>query len=181
MKTSAILAALAACSALLGVRAARAQVDEYEKTEKREAVQNTKVDGKALEGTKISLLGGLKAAEQSGKPLSAKFEMEEGKLQLSVYTIQGSTFSEVLVDHQSGEIAQTEVIGGGEDLKAAREQSLAMAAAKIDLRGAVRKALRANNGFKAISAAPMMKDGHPVAQISLGREEEVKLVSEKLD
>jgi len=40
------------------------------------------------------------ASAHEGKPISAKFEIEDGKLQLSVYTAKGDTFSEVVVDHK---------------------------------------------------------------------------------
>jgi hypothetical protein len=35
---------------------------------------------------KVSLDDGLRASETRGTPISAKFEIEDGKLQLSVYT-----------------------------------------------------------------------------------------------
>ena len=44
---------------------------------------------KALKDTKVSLEKGLSASESQGKPISGKFEVEDGKLQLSVYTMKG--------------------------------------------------------------------------------------------
>jgi hypothetical protein len=41
---------------------------------------------KALRDAKISLQRGLTASTKEGKPISAKYEVEHGKLQLSVYT-----------------------------------------------------------------------------------------------
>jgi hypothetical protein len=41
---------------------------------------------KALAGAKVSLGTGIAAATTVGKPISSKFEAEDGKLQLSVYT-----------------------------------------------------------------------------------------------
>jgi hypothetical protein len=43
----------------------------------------------ALEGVKVSLDDGLRASEAQGTPISAKFEIEEGKLHPSVYTDEG--------------------------------------------------------------------------------------------
>ena len=40
----------------------------------------------ALNGVKVSLQQGFTASEREGQPISGKFEMHEGKLQLSVYT-----------------------------------------------------------------------------------------------
>jgi hypothetical protein len=136
---------------------------------------------KALKGVKFSLEKGLSASESQGKPISGKFEVEDGKLQLSVYTIKGDKFSEVIVDHKTGKVAKSEAITGGEDLTAAKAQSGAMAKAKSSLRGATEKAVKANKGFRAVSAMPSLKDGHPVAEITLIKGEEFKSVSEKLD
>ena len=37
--------------------------------------------------------------------------------------MKGGKFSEVIVDHDTGKVAKTEAITGGEDLAAAKEQS----------------------------------------------------------
>lgn len=136
---------------------------------------------KALNGVKVSLEKGLSASESQGKPISGKFEVEDGKLQLSVYTMKGDKFSEVIVDHKTGKTAKTEAITGGDDLAAAKAQSSAMAKAKSSLGGAIEKVVKANNGFRAVSAMPSIKDGHPVAEITLLKGEVFKTVVEKLD
>ncbi len=71
---------------------------------------------KALRDAKISLQRGLAASTKEGKPISAKYEVEHGKLQLSVYTMKGDKFSEVIVDHKTGKVAKAEPITGGDDL-----------------------------------------------------------------
>jgi len=136
---------------------------------------------KALKDAKVALEKGLSASESQGKPISGKFEVEDGKLQLSVYTMKGEKFSEVIVDHKTGKTAKTEAITGGEDLSAAKAQSGAMAKAKVSLRNATEKAVKANKGFRAVSVTPSLKDGHPVAEITLVKGDEFKTASEKLD
>jgi hypothetical protein len=136
---------------------------------------------KALKDAKVSLEKGLSASESQGKPISGKFEVEDGKLQLSVYTMKGDKFSEVIVDHKTGKTAKTEAITGGDDLTAAKAQSGAMAKAKVSLRNATEKAVKANKGFRAVSITPSLKDGHPVAEVTLVKGDEFKTVSEKLD
>jgi hypothetical protein len=76
---------------------------------------------------------GLAASAKEGKPISAKYEVEHDQLQLSVYTMKGNGFSEVIVDHKTGKVAKAEPITGGEDLTAAKAQSEAMAKAKRSL------------------------------------------------
>ena len=87
---------------------------------------------KSIGAAKVTLQQGLTAAEPQGQPISGKFEVEDGKLQLSVYTGKGSQFSEVLVDYVTGKIAKSEPITDADDLKDAKSQSAA--SARIDHR-----------------------------------------------
>ena len=137
---------------------------------------------KGMKDAKISLQRGLTAASaKEGKPISAKYEMEEGKLQLSVYTMKGDSFSEVIVDHKSGKVAKAEPITHDADLTAAKAQSEAMAKAKRSLDTAASEAVKENKGYRAVSVMPAIKDGHPVADVTLIKGTEWKTVSEKLD
>lgn len=159
-----------------------AQPAHDEKAEKHEEHENAgKVNGETLESVKVTLGQGLAASEKTGAPLSGKFELEDGKLQLSVYTMKAGKFAEVVVDHKTGKIVKSEAITGGEDLAAAKTQSAAMANAKMTLGAAVGKALAGNKGFSAISVAPATKDGRPVADVSIGKEDDIKTVMVKLD
>src|SRR5262252_3552582 len=94
----------------------------------------------ALSGVKVSLQQGFTASEREGQPISGKFEVDEGKLQLSFYTAKEGKFFEVIVDHMSGNIAKVEPITEGEDLAHAKAQKAAMDKAKIKLADAATKA-----------------------------------------
>jgi uncharacterized membrane protein YkoI len=172
MKRTSIFALAVAFIWLLG-----GQLNAAEKSDDKEHAELAK----ALKGVKTSLEKGLSASESQGKPISGKFEVEDGKLQLSVYTMKGDKFSEVIVDHKTGKVAKTEAITGGGDLTAAKAQSGAIAKAKLSLRAATENAVKANKGFRAVSVMPSLKDGHPVAEITLVKGDEFKTVSEKLD
>ena len=78
----------------------------------------------ALEDATATLQGGLKASESEGTPISAKFEIDDGKLQLSVYTMKGDGFTEVVADPKTGAVAEAEKITDADDLKAAAAQRL---------------------------------------------------------
>jgi len=136
---------------------------------------------KALNGAKIPLERGLTASAKEGKPISAKYEVEDGKLQLSVYTMKGDNFSEVIVDHKTGKIAKTEPITQGDDFAHAKEQSEAMAKAKRSLGAAASEAVKENRGYRVVSVMPTVKDGHPIADVTLVKGADWKTVSEKLD
>ena len=135
---------------------------------------------KAMKGAKVSLEKGLAAGEREGKPISAKFEMHEGKLQLSVYTAKADKFFEVVVDHKSGKVAKTEPITGGEDLTAAKLQNATIPKAKEALRKAVGKAVYANKGYHAVSVYPSLKNGESIAEVTLVKGDDWKTVTEKL-
>ncbi len=136
---------------------------------------------KALSQAKVSLNQGLLAGAHEGTPISAKFEVEDGKLQLSVYTMKADKFSEVGVDPISGKVVNVEAITEGEDLAAAKAQSDAMKKAKRPLAAALEEALKANKGYQAVSVTPSLKGGHAVAEVALAKGEELKTVDEKLD
>lgn len=135
----------------------------------------------ALKGAKVSLERGLAASQREGTPISGKFEVENGKLQLSVYTLKGGKFSEVIVDHTTGSIAKAAPITESEDLTAAKAQSDAMAKAKLSLHAATLKAVKANKAFRAVSVIPSLQEAHPVADITLVNGSTFKSVTEKLD
>ncbi len=130
---------------------------------------------------KVGLAKGLGASTAKGKPISGKFELEDGKLQLSVYILKAGKFSEVLVDPKTGRVAKVEPIEGGEDLTAAKAQGEAMEKAKTALTAAVEAAKKASAGFRPVSVVPALEGGHPVATVTLIRGDESKTASEKLD
>jgi len=136
---------------------------------------------KLLDTAKINLQQGLAAGEQQGQPISAKFEVDEGKLQLSVYTVKEGKFSEVLVDYTNGKVIKAEPITEGDDLAAASSQSVAMTDAKTTLKEAVDKAVTPSANLRVVSATPSLRNGHPVASIVLLDGEQFKTVQQPLD
>jgi hypothetical protein len=87
----------------------------------------------------------------------------------------------VVVDHVSGKVAKTEPVTEGDDLKAAKEQSAAMAKAKTDLKTAADKAAAQTAGSKVISVTPALKGGRAVASVTLLAGQQFKTVEEPLD
>jgi len=136
---------------------------------------------KSIGDAKVSLQQGLTAVEQVGQPISGKFEVDDGKFQLSVYTTKDGTLSEVLVDHMTGKVSKTEPITQGDDLAAAKAQVAAMAKAKTTLKDAVDKASGEAAGYRAVGVVPGLKDGHPVASVLLLKGDEFKTVDEALE
>jgi hypothetical protein len=83
----------------------------------------------AMSGVKTTLEAGLKASEREGEPISAKFEIEDGKLQLSIYTATDKGFVETVLDPATAAIVKAERITEADDLKEANIQSGSMATA----------------------------------------------------
>jgi len=135
----------------------------------------------AMKNATATLQGGLKASEAQGTPISAKFEIEDGKLQLSVYTMKGSDFMEVVADPNTGTIAKAEKITDAGDLKEAAEQKATMAKAKVPLLTATETAVNANAGSRAVSIVPELKNGQATAEVTLLQGTSFKKVTEKLD
>ena len=135
----------------------------------------------ALKDTTFTLQDGLKAGEREGQPISAQFEVEDGKLQISIYTTKGDDFSEVVADPKTGAIVKTEKITDTDELNDATDQKAAMAKAKTSLVAAADAAVKENSGFRAVSIFPDLQDGHAIAEVTLLQGTTAKKVTEKLD
>ena len=139
----------------------------------------------ALGGVKVSLQQGFTASEREGQPISGKFEMDEGKIQLSIYTAKEGKFYEVIVDHMTGTVAKVEPITEGEDLAHAKSQKAAMDRAKVKLADAATKAKGQAKGEAAdvlvVSVVPELKDDRPEATIVLLQGKKFSTASERLD
>jgi hypothetical protein len=136
---------------------------------------------KALAGTKVSLQQGLTTSQREGQPISGKFEMEDGKLQLSIYTAKAGKYFEVIIDYTTGKVAKSEPITEGDDLSHAKSQSAAMTKAKALLKDAVDKATRAAAGSRAVSVTPEVKGSHSIASIVLLKGTQLQTVTQQLD
>jgi hypothetical protein len=119
-------------------------------------------------GTTVTLEQGLIASKKNGKPVSGKFEIENGKPQLSIYTVKdGSKYYEVIVDHSSGNIAKADPIAEGDDLTTAKKQNDGLFRATRELSEAVKEAKRDNPGYRAAAVWSEIKDGHSMATVML--------------
>jgi len=155
------------------------------------SVETNSVDGRqsltrALQGAWLPLESGLVVGAREGIPLSAKYEIDDGAFQLSVYTskngsFSGDAFTEVIVDYSAGIVLKTLPISDDGDLAAARAQKEAMDRAKRSLAEATADAVKANAGYRAVSATPRLDNGRPVAEVKLVRGDEWRVVSEYLD
>jgi uncharacterized membrane protein YkoI len=135
----------------------------------------------ALKDTTFTLQDALKAGEREGQPISAQFEMDDGKLQISIYTTKGDDFSEVVADAKTGAIVKTEKITDTDELNDAADQKAAIAKAKTSLMTAADAAVKENSGFRAVSIFPDLRDGHAIAEVTLLQGTTAKKVTEKLD
>jgi uncharacterized membrane protein YkoI len=131
-------------------------------------------------GQHVALGAGIAAASAAGTPISARYEVEDGKLQLSVFVQKDGAYSEIFVDHMTGKVAKTDKITGGDDMKDAKAQSRAFAKAKSTLASAVERALTANAGYTAVDVTPVLEGGHPVAEVTLMKDGKFKAVAEPL-
>ncbi|MDQ2802897.1 MAG: hypothetical protein M3Y41_09515 [Pseudomonadota bacterium] len=135
-----------------------------------------------MKNAKATLEQGLQVGAQEGKPISAKFEVEDKKLRLSLYTVvTDSGYAEVLVDPEKGALMSAEKITDSGDLKAATDQRAAMDKANASLATATERAVRENPGSRAVSVFPIIENGKPVANVTLLRGDSFKTAAEQLD
>jgi hypothetical protein len=102
-------------------------------------------------------------------------------MQLSVCTVRRDTLWQVMVDPTTGKVVVVEPVTSGEDLTVAKMQAEAMAWAKQSLQALVDKAVTVNQGFRAVSVTPTLTEGHPVAEVTLVKDDTVKTIAERLD
>jgi hypothetical protein len=137
---------------------------------------------KALSEATVSLDQGLKTSEREGKPISGKYELEDGSLQLSIYVVKADQFKEVIIDPQGGSIRRTEPITDEDELEQAKDQQQRLAHARIPLDQAVGDAVRNNNGYRAVEVMPTVdRAGKPVASVTLMKGDDVKEAVEALE
>src|SRR4051794_13871096 len=109
---------------------------------------------KALSEATVSLDAGLKISEREGKPMSGKYEIQDGTLQLSIYVLKGDGFNEIIIDTKAGSIKRVEPITEPDDVEEAKEQQQRLAHARISLDQAVTAAVRNNDGYRAVEVVP---------------------------
>jgi hypothetical protein len=141
---------------------------------------------RALGGASLPLEHGLTASAGVGTPLSGKYEIDDGAFQLSVYAwkldaVSGDSFTEVIVDYSTGNVSKVETITDGGDLAAAQSQKAAMTRANRSLAEATAAAVKANAGYRAVIATPSLEAGGPVAEVTLVKGDDWKVVTERLD
>jgi hypothetical protein len=134
-----------------------------------------------MKDVEATLEQGLTYVVRSGRPISAKFEIDDGDVQLSIYVENAMGFREVVSNVVTGMPVGATLLTEEDDLKDAHEQSAAIAKATTTLLAATQHAVAANPGTRAISIYPALQDGHPVATVTLLRDDTFTKVTEKLD
>lgn len=170
MRTIARLARIAAVGTLCTTTVAQAQATKEQQT----------LAAALGRGKFITLGAGIAAATPSGRPISSRYEVENGKLQLSVFVEKGGAFSEVFVDQVTGHVAKIDKITGGDDLRDAKAQIRALAKAKSTIATALDRALAANPECSAVDITPVLEGGRPVAEITLMKQGKFNVVSQPL-
>lgn len=141
---------------------------------------------RALQGAWLPLESGLAVSAREGTPLSAKYEIDDGAFQLSVYTSKtgppsADAFMEIIVDYSSGVVLKVETISDGGDLVAAQTQKTAMGLARRSLAEATADAVKANAGYRAVRVIPSLDNSHPIAEVTLVHGDDWKVVIERMD
>jgi hypothetical protein len=94
---------------------------------------------------------------------------------------RSTSFTEVIIDYNTGSVTKAAAITDEGDLTAAQAQKAAIARAKRALAEATANAVKGNAGYRAVSAMPSLDGGRPVAEVILVRGDDWKVVTERLD
>jgi hypothetical protein len=135
----------------------------------------------AIADVATTLQKGLAASERNGKPISAKFEISDGKIQLSIYNATTDGFVETVLDPKTGAVIEAEPITDADDLADAKAQKAAMEKASVSLLAATDTAVKKNAETRAVSITPGLQNGQPVAQVKLQGAKDLVTVSEPLN
>ena len=130
---------LAAAVSLVAVSLSSRADDEFLATVIRELPQAT-----------VSLQQAVETSQSEGNPISAEFDVEDGELQISVYTSQGDHFDEVTIDPKSGSIENAKPLSDAKEIGDAQAQSAALGKSKLPLSWAMRDALSALECLRAV-------------------------------
>ena len=143
---------------------------------------------RALAGAWLPLESGLVLGSMQGTPISAKYELEDGVLRLSVYALKPNAssadgFMKVFVDYSAGMIARIEAQDDDDDddLSAVQTQQAAMAKATRSLAAVTAAAVYANPGYRAVSAMPSLHGDDAVVEVILLRGDDWKVLSVPLN
>lgn len=130
----------------------------------------------SLKSAKLTLADGVAQAEkQNGPAISAKFEVEDGKFWLSVYTAKAGLKNDAehneLIELKGEASAAkwtpaTEVFEDKKHLTRSAMQLTLVQASKLSLVDAIKKA-GATQAGTVYSAIPAVKDGNPVFDIKI--------------
>ena len=150
-------------------------------TTARAEESNTAALAVAMKNATATLQRGLTISKAQGTPISAKFEIDNGKLQLKIYTMKGYDLKEVVADPKTGTVTKVEEISDAMDLNEAIEQKTAVEKATMPLLAAAKAAVKANAGARAVSIVPELKNGQATAEVTLLAGNTFKKVTEKLD
>ena len=131
---------------------------------------------RSLKQTKLSLAGGIAQAEkENGPAISAKFEVEDGKFWLSVYTAKAGLKNDA--EHNQlielkGEATgatwtpNTEVFEDKKHLTRSAMQLTLVQASKLSLTDAIKRAAAAQPGT-VYSVIPALNGGNPVYNVKV--------------
>src|SRR6266545_5472565 len=173
-----LIAALAAAGSL-GWQPARAEGDSKE----LQAV------AQALGKSKVSLLAAIRQASQgSARAISAKFELEDGKLSLSVYTAEKglavpaekNVLQELSGSPEQDKWApQTEVFKDVPHVARSAEQLTVMSLGRKSLAAVIAEVRKTHPGT-VFSVTPAIKNHKPVAVVLLAQKGKVTMVTQPL-
>jgi hypothetical protein len=152
-------------------------------------MENFDNQGEALSKTKLTLADGVRQATKGGAvPISAKFELEDGKLSLSVYTAEKGLSvapEKNVLQELSGSpedqkwMPKVEVFKDVPHVARSSEQLTLMALGNTSLVNTIARVQKAQSGT-VFSVAPVIRNHKPAAEILVADKGKVKEIIQPL-
>lgn len=142
----------------------------------------------ALAGARMTLLDGVRQAGAAGAPISGKFEMQAGKLSLSVYTAgkgvavapEDNVLQELSGSAKDGDWnPDIHIFNDKDHIERASQQLRVMSMSRESLADAIVRAQR-TNGATVFSATPVLSDSKPALEMLLADKGKVRKVVQPL-
>jgi len=134
-----------------------------------------------IDEAQLALPQGLKIARAKGRPVAARFVVDdEDTLRLEVTTVTAKDTVQLLLDPADGAVRKTVAVTDPVALKKMRAATSALAQAAIPLEQAISAAEQDNEGSRLVGVLPTLVKGKAVARVTLLRGTDLTVVEQRL-
>ena len=133
-----------------------------------------------IDEARLGLTQGLKIARAKGRPLAARFTVEDDTLRLAVVIATARDTLQLVIDPVDGTLRKTDAVTDPVALKRMRAAATALTQSAVQLEEAIGAAEQANEDSRVVAMLPTLVKGKAVARATLLRGTELSTVETPL-